>query len=242
MAIGVLGALGVAGVTTGLQQYFGKKNAKTVNQFSERMSSTAYQRGMADMKKAGLNPILAYKLGGASSPSGQMAQPPDVAKNISTGFQAAQTQSNVALNNAKKALTESQAQLSKALQPGARAVSTVTEQLANLAEAITDEIGQSKGGFSDILKALSDHLYTWMVKANEANLNTKGIIFNIINSVEGLKQSGKDALLDAYEKLDKNFVSPGKKAASDKYRDFSDKYRSRTKPRPIPYSKSKGKN
>jgi hypothetical protein len=80
----VIGAVGSL-VGSGVSNSASRSNAQRADYFSERMSNTAYQRAMADMRRSGLNPILAAKLGPASSPTGTNAPVFDYGQSFASG-------------------------------------------------------------------------------------------------------------------------------------------------------------
>ena len=81
-AAGVSGLAGIIG--TGMANSANSAQADRQMSFQERMSNTQYQRSMADMKAAGLNPMLAFSQGGAGTPSGASAQMQDPLQGISS--------------------------------------------------------------------------------------------------------------------------------------------------------------
>lgn len=95
------------------QERANRKNlqiAREQMRFQERMSSTQMQRRVKDLRRAGLNPMLAYQQGGASSPSGQRAEMQNVMSGVaSTAIDIAKSVKELRLLDAQTQKTSNEA-------------------------------------------------------------------------------------------------------------------------------------
>jgi hypothetical protein len=164
---GTIGDLAGSAIQGGLG-YFGTQQTNAANaqqaqlnrDFQAGQTGTAYQRAVADMKAAGLSPMLAYSQGGASSGSGSTAVMQDKLGALSTGAKSGlmlkQQLDAQRLDNfnriATGELTAQQAKTSSAQEEAFRAqvgVSNAQKARLDAEQAEKDrvaEVWRSKGG------------------------------------------------------------------------------------------------
>lgn len=195
-------------------------NATNVNLNKEnrdwmgQMSSTAYQRGVVDMQLAGLNPMLAYSQGGASTPTSAAPVVNPVPKMVSGVGEGIAKGTASALQASQIASTFQSIEQSKAQQALLQAQfdktrSETMDRDVNTAYRLAEvEERQGKAGIASVEKWLREGTKAWSAKRamaegdiaeNEARLSERSLESRVSRIREESRRAGYEADHSKYD-------------------------------------------
>lgn len=144
---GIIGGIGAAD-----QQGMSQEMAREQMRFQERMSSTAMQRGRADARAAGYNPILSFMQGGASTPGGASGIAQNVLEGASSSARSMAART-LELSRLEQDIKESQSRIN---------LQKAQEDLARInARDISMEFG-SRATMQKMDAEMMKHLESWL--------------------------------------------------------------------------------